>query len=167
MANSSSPRSGRVIAATFATGLQPIVGTLVGIDEDGTVRVDFPGNTLGALPARLMHSVASAPIPVQDDPLAALLVFENGDRSEPLVLGWVAETWTGPMQVPVGRTDTRREVIVEGRSLVLRADEELVLRCGNASIQLRRDGKLIIKGTELVSRASGVNKIKGGVVNIN
>ena len=51
--------------------------------------------------------------------------------------------------------------------ITLQAETELLLRCGNASILLRRDGKLVIKGTEVVSRASGAHKIRGGQVNIN
>jgi hypothetical protein len=49
----------------------------------------------------------------------------------------------------------------------LEAQEEIVLKCGEGSITLRKDGKIIIKGTHLLSRASGPNRIKGGSVQIN
>jgi len=51
--------------------------------------------------------------------------------------------------------------------LVLSAEREIVLKCGNASITLTRAGKVLINGTYVVSRSSGYNKIKGAAVDIN
>jgi hypothetical protein len=51
--------------------------------------------------------------------------------------------------------------------LELTASREIVLRCGDASITLTRAGKIILRGAYLLSRSSGVNKIKGGSVQIN
>ena len=50
---------------------------------------------------------------------------------------------------------------------VLSAEREIVLRCGDASITLTRAGKVLIKGTYILSRSSGYNKIKGAAVDIN
>jgi len=47
------------------------------------------------------------------------------------------------------------------------AADELVLRCGQASIVLRRNGRVVIRGTYVETRAKGVNRIKGGSVLIN
>jgi hypothetical protein len=51
--------------------------------------------------------------------------------------------------------------------VVLTAEREMVLRCGEASITLTRAGKVIIKGAYIVSRSTGYNKIKGAAVDIN
>jgi hypothetical protein len=51
--------------------------------------------------------------------------------------------------------------------LELVAEKEIVLRVGDASITLTRAGKIILRGTYVLSRSSGVNKIKGGSVQIN
>jgi hypothetical protein len=51
--------------------------------------------------------------------------------------------------------------------LELTAEREIVLRVGDASITLTRAGKIILRGTYVLSRSSGVNKIKGGSVQIN
>ncbi len=56
---------------------------------------------------------------------------------------------------------------LDGERLVLCAERELVLACGKATITLTRAGKVILAGTYLVSRSSGVNRIKGGSVQIN
>ena len=37
-----------------------------------------------------------------------------------------------------------------------------MLRCGKASITLTKAGKVLIEGTYLLNRSSGVNRIKGG-----
>ena len=50
---------------------------------------------------------------------------------------------------------------------MLTAEHEIVLRCGKASLTLTRAGKVLIRGTYLLSRSSGVNRIKGGSVQIN
>ena len=55
----------------------------------------------------------------------------------------------------------------DGERLTLTADREIVLRCGKASLTLTRAGKVLIRGAYLLSRSSGVNRIKGGSVQIN
>jgi hypothetical protein len=51
--------------------------------------------------------------------------------------------------------------------LVLEAKETVTLRCGDGSITIRADGKILIKGKDLVSHAQRANRIKGGSVSIN
>jgi hypothetical protein len=51
--------------------------------------------------------------------------------------------------------------------LVLEARERFILKCGDGSITIREDGKILIKGKDLVSRAERANRIKGGSVAIN
>lgn len=52
-------------------------------------------------------------------------------------------------------------------TLLLEATEELTLRVGDGSITIRKDGKILIKGTDLVSSAKRMNRVKGGAVAIN
>ncbi|MEM8713327.1 MAG: hypothetical protein AAGG01_20465 [Planctomycetota bacterium] len=49
----------------------------------------------------------------------------------------------------------------------MEAGKELVIACGRAKIALRSDGRIEIRGGQLVSRASGTNKIRGASVEIN
>lgn len=51
--------------------------------------------------------------------------------------------------------------------LVLEAKHSLTLRVGEGSITIREDGKILIKGKDLVSYAQRLNRIKGGAVSIN
>jgi hypothetical protein len=59
------------------------------------------------------------------------------------------------------------EAIVDGKRVVLDARDEIVLRCGKASITLRRNGRIVIRGTYVETRSQGTNRIKGGSVQIN
>lgn len=64
-------------------------------------------------------------------------------------------------------TEGNVHVDLDGKRVTLQADQEIRLRCGRSSITMRRDGKIVIQGTHLVSRAEGVNRIKGGSVKVN
>jgi hypothetical protein len=68
---------------------------------------------------------------------------------------------------PLEQSPGQVEVEADGERLVVSAREQLVLRCGKASITLTRAGRVIIRGESLLSRSSGVNRIKGGSVQIN
>lgn len=52
-------------------------------------------------------------------------------------------------------------------SLTIEAKHSLTLRVGDGSITIREDGKILIKGKDLVSHAQRMNRIKGGAVSIN
>ncbi len=68
---------------------------------------------------------------------------------------------------PLKSTPGTVDVDVDGERLVVTAKEQLVLRCGKASITLTREGKVLIQGAYISSRSSGVNRVKGGSVQLN
>jgi hypothetical protein len=95
------------------------------------------------------------------------LLFEGGDPLRPLIIGpLVRATPSGPTPTPAGRAPAL-EVSADGERVTLTAPRELVLHCGEASITLTRAGKILIRGAYLLSRSTGVNRIKGGSVQIN
>jgi hypothetical protein len=51
--------------------------------------------------------------------------------------------------------------------LTLEAKQSVTLRAGQGSITIREDGKILIKGKDLVSHATRMNRIRGGSVSIN
>lgn len=51
--------------------------------------------------------------------------------------------------------------------LTLTATKQITIRCGASSITLTAEGKIILRGKYIVSRSSGVQRIKGGSVQIN
>ena len=88
-------------------------------------------------------------------------MFEGGDLSKPIVIGVLKDQATLPSPL------ASAEVEVDGEHLVVAAKEQLVLQCGKAKITITRAGKVLIEGTYVSTRATGVNRVKGGVVQIN
>jgi hypothetical protein len=68
---------------------------------------------------------------------------------------------------PIGQATKPLEALVDGKRVVIDAQDEIVLRCGEASITLRRNGRVVVRGTYVETRSRGVNRIKGGTVQIN
>lgn len=59
------------------------------------------------------------------------------------------------------------EAVVDGRRVVIDAADEIVIRCGKASITLRRNGRIVVRGTYVETDSEGLNRIKGGAIKIN
>jgi len=128
--------------------------------EDRPLVVGTPGLPHEILPAR-----STVPLRRSDIGAQVVLLFEGGDPRRPIVVGVIQE---GQASREEART-TPKLVTVEsdGERFVVDAEREIVLRCGQASITLTRAGKVIIKGSYIVSRSTGYNKIKGAAVDIN
>ena len=56
---------------------------------------------------------------------------------------------------------------VDGRRVRVEGQDEIVLQCGKASITLRRNGKVVVRGTYVETHSDGTNRVKGGQVRIN
>jgi len=134
-----------------------VVGVLLGLAE-GVPLVAFPGSSERAVRARATVALRPSDIGSQ-----VALLFENGQLERPLVIGKILVP--GRPQAPAGGDAVTAKL--DDEVLTLSADREIVLRCGKASITLTRAGKIILRGTYVLSRSSGVNKIKGGSVQIN
>ena len=94
---------------------------------------------------------------------AVVLMFENADLARPIVMGVLRGEAAWPLEDRPGQV----EVLADGERLVVSAKEQLVLRCGKASITLTQAGKVLIEGAYVSSRSSGVNRLKGGSVQLN
>lgn len=53
------------------------------------------------------------------------------------------------------------------RHVVVTAEKELSLTCGQSSLTLKADGKVLLQGVDIVTRAKRNHKIKAGTVAIN
>lgn len=89
------------------------------------------------------------------------LMFENHDPALPVVTGLVE-----PLPVPSDGAPKEGEPGAT-RRVVVSSEDELVLRCGKASITLTKAGKILIRGAYVSSTASGTHRIRGGSVEIN
>jgi hypothetical protein len=137
-----------------------IVGELIGMSDEGRIPLvlypDQPGTA--ALRARSVVDLHGPHIG-----RSVVLMFEGADPSRPIIMGVLreGEGWT------LDQKPGQVEVDADGERMIVSAKEQLVLRCGKASITLTKAGKVLIKGSYLLSRSSGVNRIKGGSVQLN
>jgi hypothetical protein len=145
------------------------VGRVVAINGKSRPMVDFPGNPGGSLEARCIEGAMGLPVDGIETDTAVLLAFDGGDPALPVIIGRIRETieQCENRSAPELQQRSTRELIVEGKSMIVRADQEITLSCGKSSITLQKDGKIVIRAAEIVSRASRTNKIRGATVMIN
>lgn len=151
---------------SYAEGVKK--GRIARIDEDGLVWVDFPGNLAGARKARLTGAMANQlqSVDILNMP-SVILAFEDNDVTRPVIIDVIHDRIEKPASaISIDRNDLD-DVRIDGEKVTFDAKKEIVLRCGNSSITLTHAGKVLISGSYLLSRSSGVNKIKGGSVQIN
>jgi hypothetical protein len=185
-----SPAASLKAGAPSTETVEPIwgarMGWLVGADAAGLPLVDFPGNPSGPQVAR--RTVPLTPEVIQGAASTrpgVVLMFENGDARLPLIVGLVQASPT-PMldamlsepqpqppsepaheDAPSEEPPMNAEAHVDGKRVTIEGADEIVLKCGQASLTLRRNGKVILKGTYVETHSSGVNRIKGGSVQVN
>jgi hypothetical protein len=120
----------------------------------GAVYVSFGEDTPPVLCDQLVVSSAEPALLGSGD---RVLVWRSvHGRTPPVILGRI-----GPSHAPAAEP----ELVPD--ELTLEARESLTLRVGEGSITLRGDGRILIKGRDLVSHAKRLNRIKGGAVSIN
>lgn len=137
------PASG---ASRAAPGLT--LGRLVGLIDGGPL-VLLPGQTI-PVPA------ASACVLNDGDAGKRVAVmFIDSDPGAPLIIGTIAEDQATASARPVPDR------------LELQAKNEIVLKCGRATLRLLADGTAVLRGVNVVTRAAATNRIRGGNVQIN
>lgn len=139
------------------------VGRLIEWSSVEGPRVDYPGNTQGPILARSIVALdETSAVRAIAEEREVLLAFDAGQDDRPIIVGLL----TPP---PGSGTESSlpSEALIDGKRVVLEGHDEIVLRCGKASITLRRNGRLVVRGTYVETRAEGVNRIKGGSVQVN
>lgn len=149
----------RVAQAAFEAGIGPggpagngvAVAAFAGFDERGRFLVALAGQ------AEPLAALSTVGLGAEDLGAAVIVAFEGGDPRCPVIVGCAQ-----------GRAGAQAAPATAGRErLVLQADREIELRCGDASIVLTRAGKVLIRGTYVLTRSRGANRIKGAFVDIN
>jgi hypothetical protein len=137
-----------------------VVGELIALKDHGrTPLVLYPGQKgSAAVPARSTVELQGSQIGKH-----VLLLFESNENGDPIVIGVLREAggW------PPGAQPAHVEVQADGDRVIVSAKKQLVLCCGRASITLTQEGKVLIDGTYVSSRSSGLHRIRGGAVQIN
>lgn len=148
----------------------PQIGEIVDLNNDGRIMVTCPAYSDGPIHAQLTSTVRDRIVHQKlQAPLKVLLVYENSRPECPIIIDTLhtttaESTVVHSLDVEVGLPQA---VTVDGKRVTFNAHEEIVLRCGKASIILTSEGRVIIRGAHVMSRSTGPNKIKGGSVQIN
>ena len=123
--------------------------TISFVDDDGTCGIIESDGSTGAA--------------VYVDPITLETLFQARSLGIPAV---VAEGEDGVSRIMgllhVGLTTPKQPPVLD-----LSAEDQLTLRCGKASITLAKSGKITLRGTYLLSRSSGVNKIHGTAIHLD
>lgn len=117
-------------------------GQIVKLDEQGRITVRA---SQGLVECDFLETGMSA-FEIDDE----VLVWVGESQGRGVVLGRIRET---APTMPA--------------AIAIRATESLTLQCGEASLNLRADGKVMIKGEDVLLRAKGTQRIRAGTVAIN
>ena len=161
--------------AVAAVGASVRVGSLAPGCKANALLVEFQGSSAGPVPARSLVALDEATIgQALRSRQPVVLLFENEDPRLPIIIGLLPATPGAALlgsllQAPTsaGAPARRTEARVDGKRVVIEGEHEVVLRCGEASITLRRDGKVVLRGAYIETTAKGLNRIRGGSVKIN
>jgi hypothetical protein len=93
---------------------------------------------------------------------SAVTLLVASDGRPPIITGVVQRLACDPLSRAAPTV-----VTLDGESLVFEAQREIVLRCGKSSLTLTRDGKVVLRGTDLLEASSGSHRIRGATVEIN
>ena len=164
------PVATRAIEKTNSSITGMRIGKIVQIDDSGQLLVDFSNNKSGPVVARVTTSV-KRDVLSKGHPAGreVLLAFENNDPQHPIIVDTMyslIDEITEHSTV-VLEAEAPKDAIIDGKRIVFDAQEDIVLRCGKASITLTKAGKVLIRGEYVLSRSSGPNKIRGGSIQLN
>jgi hypothetical protein len=154
--------SRRKLATAQAPAMLPGAATVrfhgFDLDEQALV-VGLPG-----LPHEVVAAGTTVPLLRQHIGSTVVVLFDQGDVRRPIIVGVLQKQHSALIAaVPEPLVSAQ----VDDQRVVLTAEREIVLRCGEASITLTRAGKVLIRGSYVLTSSSGYNKIKGAAVDIN
>ena len=97
------------------------------------------------------------------------LCLRNGDPNKPIIVGLMEDPLEKlvSLELATDESETNNDITIDGKRVTLEAEDEVMLKCGKGSILIRKDGRIIVKGTNILSRASGPNRVKGASVALN
>jgi hypothetical protein len=139
---------------------------LVAVDDRGQGWIRWSDEALASTatpPANARTQPARTTIALAPEHVGReVLVCRAGTSARAVIVGvLIGPADTEPL------ADPSVDLIIERRRIVFAANTELVLRCGDGSITLAADGKVSIRGMDVVSSATRTQRIRGGAVRIN
>jgi hypothetical protein len=152
--------------AQAAPGSSVYVGRIVGWKQPGQVLVEYDDGEQKE--ARVIAGLKRDELfRAGANRSEALIVFERGDPDRPIIVALMENGNQEPADTEPGQKQPPVQAVIDGETVKIEARKQVVLRCGKGSITINKNGKIVVRGTHLLSRSSGPNRIKGGHVDIN
>jgi hypothetical protein len=143
----------RILDVVAAAAAGTNVGRVAALLDEAILVACEPG---GAIVACDLLETGAGRGPALAEGDTVLVVVPEGGGGRGVVLGRVLR--------PGSRTAASETPPEE---ILLEATKGLTLKVGEGSITLREDGKVLIRGRDLVAHAKRTNRIRGGTVSIN
>jgi hypothetical protein len=164
-----------------------VIGLFNGLNDQGEALVDYPDNPSN----RLLTAISTVALNQNQSGRQVAMLFAEGNPEKPVIVGLihsmlyemiedfeltsvdqenaasVSECQEGDRKQAEIQSRDDNQVYVDGKQICIEGTEEVTFKCGKASITLTKSGKILIRGTYLLNRSTGVNRIMGGSVQVN
>jgi hypothetical protein len=138
-----------------ATGDQVRLASVIEVNEGGDIGVVAPGDPPLRLRCDVLHA-ADRPALTLALGARVLVLLPGAGEERGCVLG-VVGSYESPRPAREAPPVTLR----------LEAQQRLELKCGESELTMDAEGRVLVKGVDIVTRARRTQKIRGGTVHIN
>ncbi|MEJ2046354.1 MAG: hypothetical protein P8X74_20675 [Reinekea sp.] len=145
------------------------IAQIVASEEPGTILVQW--ENYPPTPARYQDGLDIRKlIGPENEGREVMITFLTNDITQPVItciLGNVVNDIVQRALTSDPAEESVKSIFRDGETVITATPEQLTLACGKSSLILKANGKVIIKGENIFSRAAESNRIKGGSVDIN
>jgi hypothetical protein len=141
-----------------------VIGTLFSV-RDGQPTVDFSGNPN----SHPIPAIATCHLDAMHIGRQIALLFVQRDMARPIVIGVVRNGATRQHSTVVvpQYASSPMKLASNNNNVVIKGTGKMVFQCGQASLSLTEQGRIIMRGTHIASYSDGVNRIRGAMVEVN
>lgn len=138
------------------------------VEDDGFILVQDYQDSQVVYPCYFLRTTSGSLPEISIDDLVIYRVPEVNEEHG-VVLGLIEKyaTYSSKVAKKLKKREIKEMTTLEDKVLHIKAHDGLVIECGKSTIILTKEGKVQVKGNDILSRARGMNKIKGAGVNIN
>ncbi len=141
----------------IANGMQIVQARIINIGNDGKLLVKTDSHGMKIACDFLKTSAGPLPRLYLGTPVLCI-----ADENKGYVLGVIQ-----PYLAPKDQDDQKDEKKQDPAELNLKAKNSIELTCGESTLSMNKNGKIVLRGTDITTRAYGPNKIKGASVLLN